>query len=79
MTGAEVLMNKGKLVGRQEGYLESERTSLIEFLEARFGTVSPALRTSILAECDSARFRQLRRLAATCSSLAEFSNQAAQR
>ncbi len=66
---------EGRAQGKAEGRTLGKAESILEFLGYLPGMISENLRTSILAERDSDTLSNYLRLAATSSSVEEFSSQ----
>ena len=65
-------LERGREEGREEGRLADRRDSILDFLAARFGSVSESLRDAVLAISDGERLVRLTKEAATCESIEQF-------
>jgi hypothetical protein len=54
-TGAEVLIERGRLEGRQEGELLARRSTLLMLLRGKFGKVPAKVVKRVDAEADAAQ------------------------
>ncbi len=69
---AMTLADRFRQEGRQEGEIQSRQQSLLELLEARFGTLPEELSEMLSSLSDLNRLKALQRTAATCPELEVF-------
>ena len=72
MSTAEMLMQKGRQEGRQEGVIVARQKAVLDALEIRFGHVAPGLRETIETIHDEPRLRSLHQTAIQAASVEDF-------